>query len=198
MRFLPIFLSVQAGELMQFSTNSASQRCNKDAHCGFSMIELLVAVTIILIVAAMAIPNVLRSRISANQAAAVSNIRTITNAAVSYSVTYGNGYPPTLAALGGVSGAAATCTASLLIDSVLATTAQRSGYQLAYAGQQGNVGGAACATPGFNGFLITAVPISAGLSGHLSYCSSEPGVIHYDPSGVVAPDEIACAALPAL
>jgi type IV pilus assembly protein PilA len=183
---------------MKSPSNKPSPRRSKRLVSGFSMIELLVAVTIILIVAAMAIPNLLRSRISANQAAVVSNIRTITNAAVSYFITYGNGYPPTLGALGGVNGAAATCTASLLIDSVLATTAQRSGYQITYAGQQGNVGGAACATPGFNGFLITAVPIAAGLSGHLSYCSSEPGVIHYDPSGVAAPDEIACAALPVL
>ena len=66
------------------------------------MIEILIVVAIILIIAAIAIPNLLRARMAANQAAAVSDIRTITSAAIVYSSTYSNGLPPSLAAMGGV------------------------------------------------------------------------------------------------
>ena len=63
---------------------------------GFSLIELLVVVAIILIIAAIAIPNLLRAKMSANEAAAVSSLRTINTASVNYSTTYGNGYAPSL------------------------------------------------------------------------------------------------------
>jgi len=165
---------------------------------GFSLIELLIVVAIILIIAAIAIPNMLKSRMAANQASAVSNLRTITSASVSYSVTFSNGYPPSLAALGGVEGAGATCTAAILIDPVLASTLQKSGYQFAYTGEQGNVTNTTCASPGFNGYLVTAVPITAGITGNLSFCVTEPGILHYDPMGQVAASETACEALPTL
>jgi type IV pilus assembly protein PilA len=71
---------------------------------GFSLIELLIVVAIILIIAAIAIPNLLHAKIAANEAAAAEVIRTITTASVTYSSTYGNGYPATLANLGGPAG----------------------------------------------------------------------------------------------
>src|SRR5271170_7838159 len=80
---------------------------------GFSLIELLIVVAIILIVVAIAVPNLLRSRIAANEASAVENLRTITTASVVYNTTYQNGYPPMLATLGGVSGVPATCDLSI-------------------------------------------------------------------------------------
>jgi len=163
---------------------------------GFSLIELLIVVAIILIIAAIAIPNLLRSRMAANQASAVANLRTISTAAVSYWVSYGNGYPPSLVSLGGAVGAAATCTASILIDQTIAAApSQKSGYQFAYTGQQGNVTITACGTPGFVGFLVTATPLTLGLTGKISYCSSEPGIIHYDVLGTTAASEAACAAM---
>ena len=73
---------------------------------GFSLIELLIVVAIILIIAAIAIPNLLRSKMAANEASAVGSLRTINTAAVEYSTTYG-GYPATLVNLGGASTAAA-------------------------------------------------------------------------------------------
>src|SRR5438094_8975810 len=75
----------------------------------FSLIELLIVVAIILIIAAIAIPNLLRARIAANEASAVSSLRTINTAEVTYSTTYPTvGYAATLAALGPAN---ATCSA---------------------------------------------------------------------------------------
>jgi type IV pilus assembly protein PilA len=181
---------------MPVPTAQTSQRCETEVGRGFSLIELLIVVAIILIIAAIAIPNMLRSRMAANQAAAVSNLRAITSASVSYWVTYSNGYPPNLAALGG-SGTTATCNASILIDPTIAAPPyQKNGYQYAYAGQEGNVSTVppGCGSPGFVGYLVTAVPVTTGITGNISYCSGEPGVIHYDVTGAAAPDENTCAA----
>lgn len=165
---------------------------------GFSLIELLIVVAIILIIAGIAIPNMLRSKMSANQAAAVANVRTITTASVSYWVTYANGYPPTLATLGGVG--AASCNGAILIDEVITVPPyQKSGYTYNLTGDQGPVAHppAGCA-PGFVGYLVTATPITVGTTGNESYCSSEPGIIHYDTTGVTAATAANCTALPTL
>ena len=63
---------------------------------GFSLIELLIVVAIILIIAAIAIPNLLRSRMAANEASAVGSIRTMNTAAITFNSTYGDGFPRTL------------------------------------------------------------------------------------------------------
>src|SRR2546423_10136180 len=68
---------------------------------GFSLIELLIVVAIILIIAAIAIPNLLRSKMAANEASAVGSLRTINTSQVTYSSTYGIGFASTLGALGG-------------------------------------------------------------------------------------------------
>ena len=167
---------------------------------GFSLIELLIVVAIILIIAAIAIPNLLRSRQSANQASAVANLRTISTAAVSYWVTYSNGYPPTLASLGGPESAAATCNQAVLVDEVITTPPyQKSGYQYSFTGEQGNVAvvPAGC-TPGFVGYMATATALSLGVTGVISYCTTEPGIIHYDPLGATPGSEAACNALDTL
>jgi prepilin-type N-terminal cleavage/methylation domain-containing protein len=96
---------------------------------GFSLIELLIVVAIILIIAAVAILNLLRSRMAANEASAVGSIRTINTSAVTYSSTYPNdGFPASLAALGGPSPCTATSTAACLTPFLLA--ARRTGMCL--------------------------------------------------------------------
>jgi len=95
---------------------------------GFSLIELLIVVAIILIIAAIAIPNLLRSRIAANESSAVASVRTINTAEVSYSTANpSKGFADALANLGG----AAPCTPSVatgcLIDNVL-DSGTKSGY----------------------------------------------------------------------
>ena len=106
---------------MMTSPTSRSWRQKSYRSKGFSLIELLIVVAIILIIAAIAIPNLLRARMSANEAAAVSNLRTITSASVVYSTTWGNGYAPTLATLGG--SGTATCDQADLLDPILARAA---------------------------------------------------------------------------
>src|SRR6202451_4489534 len=95
---------------------------------GFSLIELLIVVAIILIIAAIAIPNLLRSKMAANEASAVGSLRTLNTSSVAFSTTYGN-YPPSLAALGPSS--APSSTAADLIDSVLAG-GTKSGYTFTF------------------------------------------------------------------
>ena len=166
---------------------------------GFSLIELLIVVAIILIIAAIAIPNLLCARMAANQAAGVSNIRTITSAAIVYSSTYNNGLPPSLAAMGGVG--VANCNGAILLDETLTTPPyHKSGYALDYQPQGAPITNPppSCGAPGFNEYLATAVPVVVGTTGQTSYCSDEPGVIHYDVNGAKAPTPAACAAIPTL
>src|SRR3981081_423528 len=95
---------------------------------GFSLIELLIVVAIILIIAAIAIPNLLRSKMAANEASAVASLRTINTASVAFSVTYGTS-PALLTNL--QPAATPSSTAADLIDSVLANGI-KSGYTIVY------------------------------------------------------------------
>ena len=100
---------------------------------GFSLIELLIVVAIILIIAAIAIPNLLRARMAANESSAASSIRTINTAEVSYLTAYPQtGYAAALANLGGASPCTAAIATASLIDNNLATATTaataKSGY----------------------------------------------------------------------
>jgi type IV pilus assembly protein PilA len=141
---------------------------------GFSLIELLIVVAIILIIAAIAIPNLLRSKMAANEASAVGSLRTLTTACVTYSTTYGTGYPTTLANLG--PGAPATAAAADLIDGVL-SAGTKSGYVFAY----GNVvGGGTTANPN-SAYTINADPVNPGTTGQRHFFTNQTGVIRFDP-----------------
>jgi type IV pilus assembly protein PilA len=146
---------------------------------GFSLIELLIVVAIILIIAAIAIPNLLRSRMAANEASAVGSLRTINTAEVTYSTTYPSLGFGNLATLGGAAStcattSGATSTAACLIDDVLATTAIKSGYtfKATAAGGPPNVT-----------YASTAIPVAVGQSGQRAFCSDQSGVIRYNAAG---------------
>ncbi len=148
---------------------------------GFSLIELLIVVAIILIIAAIAIPNFLQSKLAANEAAAVQSLRTIMTAATAYSTTYGNGYPPDLATLGGP--ATPSCDKASLIDAVLAA-GQKSGYTFTYTLLNANANPApGCSATGGNSFTATAVPILPGSSGRRSFFVDPTGVIRANGTG---------------
>ena len=159
---------------------------------GFSLIELLIVVAIILIIAAIAIPNLLRSRMAANEASAVGSLKTINTAAVGYNTTYGVGFPPALANLGGDPTIPATCGLAELIDPVLAGTnpatanPQKSGYTFTYfpgAVASTVPAGSTCAPGWADGYSVSAVPISVGTTGQRSFCTDGSGVIRYDVTG---------------
>ncbi len=145
---------------------------------GFSLIELLIVVAIILIIAAIAIPNLLRSKMAANEASAVGSLRSINTACVTYSTTYGTGYPAATGTTGlGSLGPAATATATAadLIDSVLAS-GTKSGYVFTY-----TAGAPAGGT--INTYTVTAIPSNVGTTGQRRFFTNQSGVIRADANG---------------
>src|ERR1700722_9379216 len=134
---------------------------------GFSLIELLIVVAIILIIAAIAIPNLLRSRMAANEASAVGSIRTMNTAAITFSSTYGNGFPADMASIGTTGTAGASCSNASLLDTVL-TAGTKSGYLFGL--QHGAVLNAAtppanCTAGYADGYVVTAKPVTTGTTG---------------------------------
>ena len=149
---------------------------------GFSLIELLIVVAIILIIAAIAIPNLLRSRIAANEASAVGSLRTINTSEVTYQSTYPDvGFTCTLTNLGPSSTGATSSTAAGLIDSVL-SLGIKSGYSFASSG--------ACTTASTSAGTITTTyswggsPTSPGNTGSRYFCTETSGVIKFSTTDV--------------
>ena len=138
-------------------------------HKGFSLIELLIVVAIILIIAAIAIPNLLRSRIAANQASAVGSLRTLNTAEITYSSTYNSGFSATLSYLQPTTAATPASTAAGLIDSVLAS-GSKSGYSFTYSSAATDSAGR------IDNYSITAVPINTS-TGTNYYFTDQSGVI---------------------
>ncbi len=142
---------------------------------GFSLIELLIVVAIILIIAAIAIPNLMRSKMAANESSAVGSLRTINTAEVTYSTTFPSVGFGNLAVLGSGSTTpcagtqAAVSTAACLIDSVLAT-GTKSGYSF-------SATASTSATPSVT-YTSSATPVAPNQSGTRYFCSDQSGVIY--------------------
>ncbi len=138
---------------------------------GFSLIELLIVVAIILIVAAIAIPNLLRSRIAANQASAIQSCRVVNSAEITYLSAYAQGYASTLAALGPPSGGGQpSASAAGFIDSILAA-GTKSGYIFSYTPVDSDVNGH------YAGYTLSGAPSSPGLTGNAYYFTNQTYVI---------------------
>jgi prepilin-type N-terminal cleavage/methylation domain-containing protein len=145
---------------------------------GFSLIELLIVVAIILIIAAIAIPNLLRARIAANESSSVASIRTINTAEVTYLTAYPTvGYSVTLAALGpAAAGACATpvstnaCLIDFTLASASATANAKSGYYF------GLANGTSATTP-VSSYTVGAVAATYNSTGVRKFCSIEDGVV---------------------
>jgi type IV pilus assembly protein PilA len=144
---------------------------------GFSLIELLIVVAIILIIAAIAIPNLLRSRMAANEASAVGSLRTINTAEVTFQTTYPTQGFANLAALGGASPCTtATSAAACLLDQVLAT-GTKSGYTFTALAGAG--------TPSTT-YAANGNPVTPGQSGQRYFYTDQSGVIRYSQTAAAA------------
>jgi len=150
---------------------------------GFSLVELLIVVAIILIIAGIAIPDMLRSRIAANQASAVGSIRTIITGENTYAATYGTGYSTTLAQLDGPATVVSSINNAEVIDSILGS-GEKSGYFFYYVScpttpgpNNGSMTNGTCAVQ------VYGYQISANSTGG---CGTGYGLCYYaDSSGVV-------------
>jgi prepilin-type N-terminal cleavage/methylation domain-containing protein len=149
---------------------------------GFSLIELLIVVAIILIIAAIAIPNMLRARIAANESAAIGNLRALNTAAVSYATAYPTvGYATTLVRMAGnCAGIVPSANNACLIDNGLAAATVppgKSGYIFLYAGTTGT-------------YITNANPVNPGSSGNKYFFTSEDGVVRVNsaaPASIIDP-----------
>jgi type IV pilus assembly protein PilA len=140
---------------------------------GFSLIELLIVVAIILIIAAIAIPNLLHAKMAANEAAAASSIHAINTAEISYSTAYPSvGFSATLADLG-PAGAA-------YLDSTL-VSGTKSGYNFLYVQDTSN-------TPS-TGYTLNVDPVIRGSSGQRSFYSDQFNVTHYNQNATAGPTD---------
>src|SRR6266481_2842271 len=165
---------------------------------GFSLIELLIVVAIILIIAAIAIPNLLRAKVAANESSAAASVRTLSTAQVSYSTSFPSvGYSASLSVLGQptaacTSTAPPTSTNACLIDNVPGS-GSKSGYTFAT-----GVGPASPVTVNGNAvnvdFVTTAIPQKLNTTGVKTFCSVEDNVVRFvTPGSSTAPSYSTCA-----
>jgi type IV pilus assembly protein PilA len=163
---------------------------------GFSLIELLIVVAIILIIAAIAIPNLLRARIAANESSAAASLRTIGTAQVSYQTSFPTvGYSALLVNLGPGAGnttcpaAGPITTGACIIDSTLAN-GTKSGFTISSVGAGG---------PPATTFVSNAFPVTFNVTGVKQFCSVEDNVIRFlSPSTGAVETYANCTTLAAL
>ena len=143
---------------------------------GFSLIELLIVVAIILIIAAIAIPNLLQARLAANESSAAGSLHSLQSAEITYFNSYPTvGYSATIGVLGGATPCTPSSTTACIIDNFLATATPggpgKSGYYYLATGII--TGGATYNTT----FVIGAAPIVVHSTGNRDFCQTNDGVL---------------------
>ena len=141
---------------------------------GFSLVELVVLVAILLVIAAIAIPNLLHSKLSANEASAMGSLRMLNTSCGTYARIYG-GYPKSLSSLG--PGNPANSASADLIDETLASGG-KSGYVFTY------TAGAADVKGNVLSYSISASPATPGGAGGRAFFTDQSGVIRANRAGL--------------
>ncbi len=179
-----------AAELQQQA--QMKQQANREL--GFSLIELLIVVSVILVLAVIAVPNLLRSKIAANEASAVGTVRQISTAEMSYSNAYpAVGFSPDLTSLGGpVAGCTPAPANACILDTVI-SAGSKGGYKFFAAG---------FAPSGLinTSFVASSAPQNFNTSGVRLFCiATDDGLVRSKtggPGAVPAPDVPTCIAYP--
>ena len=149
---------------------------------GFSLIELLIVVAIILIIAAIAIPNLMRARMSANDSSAAASERSIVTGEIGYSASYPTiGFSAVLSTLGGAAPCTPGTATGCLIDNLLASASAANGKSGYFFSETGSAGTGSTTN---NQFYTQGHPIT-NQTGTKSYCAFEDGVIRQEPSGTI-------------
>jgi type IV pilus assembly protein PilA len=168
-------------------------------HYGFSLIELLIVVAIILIIAAIAIPSLMRARIAANESSAVSSLRTANTAEITYQSTYPTvGFSSALSNLGGspTTACVPATNSACLIDGVLSNNGNPAG-----SGKSGYLftSGAGTVSSGvIVGYTLLAVPMTANTTGIRAFCSEQDAVVRVDQAGACSNSEATILTFPPL
>ena len=159
---------------------------------GFTLIELMIVMAIILIIAAVTIPSLIDAKMRANETSAIASIRAINQMEIAYQAAYG-GYADSLANLGGVDPCTKSSTTACLLDQSLAG-GEKSGYKFTAVGNN-PAGGMS------TGYAVGAAPVVFDRTGKRRFCTTDKNVLRADPNtagSVVSPDAAQCAGFSAL
>jgi type IV pilus assembly protein PilA len=159
---------------------------------GFTLIELVIVVALILIIAAITIPSLTNAKMNTDEASAVSSIRAINTAEVSYQAAYG-GFAESLASLGGADPCTKSPATACLLDQSLAGGV-KSGYNFAAVGSNPANGVS-------TGYVVGAAPVVFDRTGKRLFCSTDKNVLRVDLNvggSTTPPDAVQCAGFSAL